>query len=151
MMSTSVYYLIASTFEEIVFRGIILYSLLRLYGSSQGGIFKCVLVSSILFGLVHFTRGDMIEVMCRIFVVFLAGFFYGALMVRGRSLWIPVACHSLSNIAISILSAISFSHKLIPLIPYPEFWLILAQVPATLCGFYLILRTPPMKVVPEAP
>lgn len=150
------FYLIAGTYEEIIFRGIILYGLLRRFGSSQEGIFKSVLISSVMFGLLHFDpahieSGEIAGAICIIIRTSLSGFFFGALLVRGGSLWIPVVCHCLGNILYTIISAVSFYDDPLPLIPYPEFWLILSQVPAALCGFYLILKTPPMKVVPEAP
>ncbi|RPH62127.1 MAG: CPBP family intramembrane metalloprotease, partial [Chloroflexi bacterium] len=47
---------IAGLSEEILFRGLVLYTLIRVWGSNTWGILGGVLISSALFALVHLTQ-----------------------------------------------------------------------------------------------
>ncbi len=113
---------------------IILYGLLRRYGNTQEGIFWRVVLSSVLFGLVHFSvdecsrdhenAGHGPE---RFLLRRLDGAREVSLDTRGLPR--PEQCRAHHNIVDLVLRRADAP------IPYPEFWLILANVLAVLCGF----------------
>ncbi|MEL6351687.1 MAG: CPBP family intramembrane glutamic endopeptidase [Cyanobacteria bacterium J06627_28] len=71
--------------EELVFRGILLQRWAMKWGLRWG-----VVTSSLLFGLLHFNNPVGLT---------LFGLVMGLLYVRTRSLWVPVLCHCLNNLA----------------------------------------------------
>lgn len=93
--------------EESFFRGLILAILLSAWGINKKGIYRSVIVSSILFGLVHLTnlfnilkgKDVMIETISQVFYVTFLGIFFAAIYLRTKNLWIAVIIHSLFDIA----------------------------------------------------
>lgn len=75
--------------EEIVFRSI-LQNRLEMFLGSRGG----VIVTSILFGLMHSGYGNIVE----IFYTFLIGFIIGYLFYKTRSLPLVVMIHGFMNV-----------------------------------------------------
>jgi membrane protease YdiL (CAAX protease family) len=142
-------------FEEAVFRGVVLYSFLRLWGNEKHGVFKSVIYCSALFGLVHIDRyvaygGYIDDTIFRVLSTFLAGIFYGALLLHGKSIWIPIVCHSAGNILhadiVYYMNPDMFHN------PGPILWICphLATLAMGLYGLYLIRKAPLRQVVPNA-
>lgn len=75
--------------EEIIFRSI-LQNRLEMFLGSRGG----VIVTSILFGLMHSGYGNIVE----IFYTFLIGFIIGYLFYKTRSLPLVVMIHGFMNV-----------------------------------------------------
>ncbi len=71
--------------EELIFRGFLLQRWAVKWGLRRG-----MIASSVLFGVLHFSNPLGLT---------LFGLVMGLLYVRSRSLWVPVACHSLNNLA----------------------------------------------------
>ncbi len=71
--------------EELIFRGILLQRWSLKWGLRWG-----IVASSVLFGLLHLSNPIGLT---------LFGLVMGLLYVRTRSLWVPIACHSLNNLA----------------------------------------------------
>jgi uncharacterized protein len=71
--------------EELVFRGILLQRWAMKWGLRWG-----VVASSVLFGLLHINNPVGLT---------LFGLVMGLLYVQTRSLWVPIACHGLNNLA----------------------------------------------------
>lgn len=71
--------------EELIFRGFLLQR-----WATKWGIRKGLIASSLLFGVLHINNPVGLT---------LFGFVMGLLYVRSRSLWIPIVCHSLNNLA----------------------------------------------------
>lgn len=71
--------------EELVFRGILLQRWAMKWGLRWG-----VIASSMLFGLLHINNPVGLT---------LFGLVMGLLYVRTHSLWVPIACHGLNNLA----------------------------------------------------
>lgn len=71
--------------EELVFRGILLQRWATKWGLPWG-----LVASSVLFGLLHFNNPLGLTFF---------GLVMGLLYVRSRSLWLPIVCHSLNNLA----------------------------------------------------
>lgn len=83
-------WLIGGCYEEIVFRGYIQFLLeKRLIG--QAGIFSCILITSILFGLYHWQQ-DIFGIIA----AFLGGLYWGSLCKKYNSnLWVPILSHAI--------------------------------------------------------
>ncbi len=71
--------------EELIFRGFLLQRWATKWGLRNG-----LIASSLLFGMLHINNPVGLT---------LFGFLMGLLYVRSHSLWIPIACHSLNNLA----------------------------------------------------
>lgn len=75
----------APVVEELVFRGILLQRWAVKWGLRSG-----VIASSVLFGALHFNNPIGLT---------LFGLVMGLLYVRTQSLWVPIGCHALNNLA----------------------------------------------------
>ncbi|MBE9059725.1 CPBP family intramembrane glutamic endopeptidase [cf. Phormidesmis sp. LEGE 11477] len=71
--------------EELIFRGFLLQR-----WASKWGLRNGLMASSLLFGVLHINNPVGLT---------LFGLLMGLLYVRSRSLWIPIGCHSLNNLA----------------------------------------------------
>ena len=80
----------APVMEEVAFRGILLHR-----WSYKWGVRKAIILSSLVFGLMH---ADPI-----------GAFAFGAgmcvLYLRTQSLWVPICCHALHNLVVWIMDA----------------------------------------------
>lgn len=88
--------------EEVAFRGLVLQWCLRAWGSTNRGVLKSVLVSSLFFGGMHiiYLAGEPFPVVLfRIVVATLLGILLGALVLHGRSIYPAVFFHALLNVA----------------------------------------------------
>jgi len=79
--------IVAPLVEEVLFRGFLLHRWALRWGTGTG-----VVLSSILFALGH------VELLGH----FLFGVVMCALYLRTRSLWVPIAAHSLNNLVVSV-------------------------------------------------
>lgn len=79
--------------EELVFRGILLQRWGMKWGLRWG-----VVASSLLFGVLHVNNPLGLT---------LFGLVMGLLYVRTRSLWVPIICHSLNNLAAVVIDSLS--------------------------------------------
>ena len=76
---------IAPVVEELIFRGVLLQR-----WATKWGLRKALVASSVLFGLLHTNNPVGLT---------LFGLAMGLLYVRSRSLWVPIGCHMLNNLA----------------------------------------------------
>lgn len=100
-----VYYFPASLMEEIMFRGLTLLAMVLAWGPTQKGLVKAVLLSSLLFGLIHmFNVVELpIEVVfLEVLVAALLGFLWAAITLATRSLWPAIILHWLTNAAVNL-------------------------------------------------
>ena len=81
---------LAPVVEEMLFRGVFLRSFLQRYGP-----WRAILLSSLLFGLVHFDPGHMI-------LATLLGIALGWLYYATRSLWPSVIAHAFQNAGVML-------------------------------------------------
>ena len=99
--------------EETLFRGIVLYALARVWGSSKRGLMAAVVVQAMLFGVYHLlqsTVGVPLEVVLLVIVnCILSGLWWGALVVRWGSLWPVIVLHGMSNLAVQVKGLTSAS------------------------------------------
>lgn len=96
--------LLVGVFEEFLFRGLILNVLLEKMGSHWKGKILSIVISSVLFGLIHllnlFENPNMINAtIAQIFYATFIGVFLGALYVRVGNLWVVVIYHAIVDLA----------------------------------------------------
>jgi membrane protease YdiL (CAAX protease family) len=127
--------------EELPFRGIILYTFVRLWGDSRSGLFKGVLYSSLLFGgshLIHILFGRPLPQATLVAIsTFLSGIYLAALVLHWKSIWTAVLFHGLSNtiIAIKVIETPGFTET----IPALSLFTVI-QLPVVVYGLFLIFR-----------
>ena len=143
--------LVTGLIEELPFRGIILYSFLRLWGDTRKGIIRSVLISAVLFSgshLIHIALGSPFgPVAMKMIMTFLSSIYFAALVLRWRTIWTVVLFHGVLNASMSIRA-----------VEVPGFtetatalgMIILLQVPLVVFGAYLISKVPLRQVVPNA-
>lgn len=135
--------------EEIAFRGLVLYGFIRLWGNKKSGMIKSVVVTSLIFGLLHVTNilsgAEVMRVLPQIAYSVLGGMVLGAFVIYSRSIWPAAAFHCLSN-AVVELSRIS---KSIELTSFSAVLLGLVALPLALYGMLLLWKTPIRDVVPD--
>jgi len=94
-------YLLVGLFEEIAFRGVILYAFLHLWGDTYRGVLKSVFISSLLFGIGHlasiFTGNTVFGAILQTASSTISGVLYAALVLYGWSIWPVVIGHFLTD------------------------------------------------------
>ena len=133
--------LIAAFLEEVVFRGTILYSLIRIWSNTKNGYTKSVVVSSLFFCSIHlldFLSGRPVSsVLLQTLEAFFLGVFLAALVLHGKSIYPAFFFHCILNlIAFSIFGSSGVE-------PATGAWLMLSILilPLAIFGVYLINKT----------
>ncbi len=84
---------LAALGEEIVFRGYIQTRIRDILGSQLAGVLVAVLLSSVLFSLIHTEQGSI-----GVIITFFDALFFSYLRLRyGDNLWAPVLAHGFNN------------------------------------------------------
>jgi membrane protease YdiL (CAAX protease family) len=98
--------LVVGLVEETLFRGVVLYALVRAWGTTRRGLFAAVVTPALLFGIPHIlqlTTGRALAATLAVIVNgVVSGFWLGALVRRWGSLWPGVILHALSNMVASV-------------------------------------------------
>jgi membrane protease YdiL (CAAX protease family) len=86
--------------EEILFRGVMMTVLVQKWGRTRGGIYKAVILSSALFGLLHLAnfaagRYTLLAALTQTGYALFFGVFFGACMLRNNSIWPVIFSHFL--------------------------------------------------------
>ena len=141
----------AGLLEELVYRALVLYVLMRLWGGTRPGILRSALVSSLFFGaahLIHLALGRPAPLVLLLSVsAFLGGIYYAGFALSAGSVWPAVVLHVLLNAVVGAQA-----------VGNPGFaetvsgWLVVLalQLPAVVLGIWLIRRVPPCSVLPAA-
>ena len=91
----------AAVLEELAFRGAILSVLLWCWGKLPGGVMRATWLTAVVFGASHIFRLAMGQAAPTVGMLILdsslAGVFYAALVVRGKSVWPAVVVHLALN------------------------------------------------------
>lgn len=98
---------IAGLSEEILFRGLALYALLRVWGNTAPGRLGSILLAAALFALVHlsqvFTYGaTLTSAVLLVLQTLVISTWWGALAVLGGSLWPAVLLHCVANAVVAV-------------------------------------------------
>lgn len=144
--------LVVGPVEEIMFRGIVLYVLARRWGGTAGGLLASLVVASLLFGSLHmlqaFAGASLTLAAITTLNSALSGFWWGALVLRGRSVWPAVLLHILSN---SIVQIQALGTPGFEMTVSNTMTATLLELPLAVIAVIVLLRWPPRSVVLETP
>lgn len=92
--------------EETLFRGFLLYALVRVWGNTRRGLLAAATLPALLFGSLHILQlasgNELAGVLLTIVLAALSGIWMGALVLRGGSLWPAVIIHAWTNMVVNI-------------------------------------------------
>ncbi len=145
--------LMVSLCEEILFRGIVLYSLVRVWGKTRRGLIGSVVLTSLIFAALHMTNVFAQGISLSIALLLtlegcLIAIWWGALVLLGGSIWPAVLLHLVGN-AILPLQALTTSMVGDELITTLR--ILCFSVPLGVLGILLLRKAAPHPVVPETP
>lgn len=87
--------------EEFLFRGMLLLVLVRAWGTSRVGVLRAVLMTSVMFGLMHATPAlageDLGHVAANLFHTIVSAVWWAALVLTYRTVWPGVIIHTVTN------------------------------------------------------
>jgi len=87
--------------EEVLFRGVLVFVLVRAWGTDRTGVLRAVLVTSVLFGLLHATPAlageDVGYVAANLMGTIVSAAWWAALVLAYRTIWPGVVIHALTN------------------------------------------------------
>jgi len=95
-------------FEEVLVRGLMLMVLLKVFGQTKKGAMSAVVISSVIFGLVHLANlvhTDVLPVVAQVVFASAMGVFFAALYLRTKTLIIPIILHGFINLTSQIWGA----------------------------------------------
>lgn len=99
-------YLFVGIFEEFLIRGLSLNILLEKFGNNKKGIWLSVVISSVLFGCLHFvnlTTGASLQgVLIQVISTSFLGMYLAAIYLRSGSIWTTAILHGLYDLVVSI-------------------------------------------------
>jgi membrane protease YdiL (CAAX protease family) len=102
----------AGAMEELIFRGLLLGSLLRNWGVAGRGLWRALVVSSLFFSVPHglnvLAGAEPLSTASQLIWAWLLGLVLGALMVAGGSLWPVAVFHGVAN---ALIHAQRYGHK----------------------------------------
>jgi len=89
-------------YEEAVFRGLLLTFLLVAWGSRRQGVLAAVLVTTVLFGLVHVVNllfgAGLVDTAVQVATATFIGLMYAAVRLRTHTLWPLVVVHAVIDV-----------------------------------------------------
>lgn len=105
--SVVITHFVAGLSEEILFRGLVLYALMQVWGKTSRGILGSVLLTAVLFALLHltqvFTYGTTLaSALVLVLQTFVISIWWGALVIKGGSIWPAVLSHFLGNAVVAV-------------------------------------------------
>ena len=104
--------LVVGVVEEVLFRGVILYALVRVWGGTWRGLSGAVLLSAFLFGILHllqvFAGLSFNLALVAALESTISGIWWGAFVLLAGTIWPILAIHAGSNMLVQI-QALSYS------------------------------------------
>jgi len=93
--------------EENLFRGLVLYSLVRIWRNTRRGTIESVVLTSLLFAVLHvtqvFTYGISLSTAVLLTLeTFIIAIWWGALVLLGGSIWPTVMLHFVVNAVVAV-------------------------------------------------
>lgn len=137
-------------FEEILFRGFILRFMLKKWGRTRRGIYLAVVLSSVIFGLLHLLnlfmgRRTLLATGSQILYGAFFGVFFTACFLRNRSIWPVIFGHFLFDLC-GNLDAISVGGRFGQIkeaSPEGALIAILFTLPLLLYGLFILRKVEP--------
>jgi membrane protease YdiL (CAAX protease family) len=133
--------------EETLFRGFLLYALVRVWGDTRRGLLAAVTLPALLFGLPHIMQvwagNPLDDTLMTMLNCFVSGLWYGALVLLGGSIWPAVLIHAATNASFQISAA-----SLTGFDPSATGYALatMAELPLVIAGLWLLLRQAPVAI-----
>lgn len=127
--------------EEVVFRGVILYSLVRVWGKENRGVVTALIVQAVLFALPHVFQVlagvSPASALSNVLATLVFGLWTGMLVVVVGSLWPAIFLHAVSN-SFTMIKGLSS----VWITPYYLGYLrgALVEIPLVLIGLWIVLK-----------
>jgi membrane protease YdiL (CAAX protease family) len=136
-------------FEEVVFRGLVMVAFVKVWGGTTRGLTRSVLVSSLIFAAMHLVNvlggNPLPVVLLQSAGALFQGILYGALLLRGRSIYPVAILHGLANVAAYVMLTANPSAG-----TTPSAWLLqsVLMLPLAIIGTYILRDMPQRAIVP---
>ncbi len=100
--------------EEVIFRGILLNTMLSVWKHKKNVIFLAVVISNIIFGLRHLINlvlmpDTVVLTAAQVIFTFMAGVYLSAVFLRTNNIWVCVVIHFMEDLGVSIWEIFSSS------------------------------------------
>jgi membrane protease YdiL (CAAX protease family) len=134
--------------EETLFRGFLLYALVRVWGDTRRGILAAVTSPALLFALPHimqvFAGNPLDDTLMTMLNCFVSGLWYGALVLLGGSIWPAVLIHAATNASFQIGAA-----SLTGFDPSATGYALatLAELPVVIAALWLLMQKVPSPIL----
>lgn len=144
--------LVVGPVEEILFRGIVLYALVRVWGNNRRGLLAAAFLSAFLFGAFHLLQafaGQPPEIaLLTALDCMVSGLWWAAFVLLWGTIWPVAFIHAASNSAV-LVKALALPGTILTV---PGYWLgVLMQLPLVILGLYLVLNRRPNAAVRSLP
>lgn len=127
--------------EEVVFRGIILYSLIRVWGKTNRGIVTALVVQAVLFAIPHSLQVladvPLTSALSNVLATLIFGLWTGTLVVAVGSLWPAIFLHAVSN-SFTLIKGLSSAWITPNYLGYLRG--VLVELPLFLIGLWIVLK-----------
>ncbi len=139
--------------EEIMFRGVALHRLVRVWGPARQGVIGSVVLSSLLFSVLHitqvFTNGVPISLVLLLALeTWIISMWWAALVLLSSSIWPAVMLHFIGNAVVAV-QGLTVPAVEPDILAYTR--LLWFSILPGLLGLALLIRSPSHPFVPEAP
>lgn len=144
---------LAGLSEEILFRGLVLYALIRVWGNTTRGILGSVILAAVLFALLHITQVFTYETspssaLILVLEVFVISIWWGALVVMGGSIWPSVLLHFVGNAVVAVQG---LTMPVVEPVTVAYTQLLWFSLPLGVLAIGLLAKTALHPVAPEVP
>jgi membrane protease YdiL (CAAX protease family) len=99
ILSFCVYMFTVGMAEETLCRGVMAESLLEHFGTGRAGIWKAILISSLMFGLTHFVNlvngASLAGTVSQALDAFTIGLVFSVIYFRSGNLWVTILLHAI--------------------------------------------------------
>lgn len=144
--------LVVGLVEEILFRGVVLYALVRVWGKTNRGIVRSILVAAFLFGVFHllqaFTGSSFKSALIVSLESFVSAIWWSVIVLLWLSIWPVVVIHAVSNYSVLLRL---LAKPGMDLADSAYLLAIVFQLPLIFVFGRLLLRSFPRPSIPETP
>ena len=138
-----------SLLEETMYRGLVLTTLVKAWGSTRKGLFVAAIVSGLFWASLHlFNLGNnpFPVVALQVLGMAIPGFVYAAIVLSGRSIWPAIVFHWVINLAVSLQAIQNTGFE-----ETQPTWLIfnLVVLPMVIVGVYLLRKASLIQVIAD--
>lgn len=88
-------------YEETLMRALILKNLVNNFKNRKNGIYKAIIISSLIFGLAHLiniTHASLLDTIIQVFYSTTAGILFGSIYIKSENLLSIILLHSIFNL-----------------------------------------------------